>query len=65
MAQTAATPAGVKQAPDRHPGYPQEPKQPHRRCGGCGRFLCWDDYVGRYVDHTVYDGYVGGYEWTC
>jgi hypothetical protein len=59
---TAATTDQV----ERHPDYPQEPKKPHARCGGCGRFLRWDDYMGRYVNgHLVYDSYYGHYEWDC
>lgn len=45
------------------PWYPEESRQPHRRCCACGRFLRWNDYYGRYEEHTSYDG--EGYEWTC
>ncbi|HET9893738.1 MAG TPA: hypothetical protein VFQ44_02280 [Streptosporangiaceae bacterium] len=61
MADVLAAAPPVKHAP----WYPEEPKKPHRRCDGCGRFLKWNDYYGTYMNHTSWDDYAGGWEYTC
>ncbi len=58
-------PLPTAQPGERAPWYPEEDRKPHGRCGGCGRFLRWDDYYGRYVQHAVWDDYMGGWEWDC
>lgn len=45
--------------------YPLEPSVPHRRCWSCGRFLRWDDYFGRYLEHVTWDPYMGAWELDC
>lgn len=42
-----------------------EMRAAQERCPACGRFLKWDSVLRRYARHVVYDGYAGGYEWTC
>ena len=37
---------------------------PPNRCPSCGRFLP-KRQDGSYARHVMYDGYNGGYEWTC
>jgi hypothetical protein len=49
--------------PEHAPWYPEEPRKPQRRCPGCGRFLRWDDYYGRWSDHASFDGET--WEATC